>query len=58
MNILKVVIDGGWIIRESEMSQIIQMVDLTSDLSSMSVVIGSNFKEIKRIARETIEFFK
>jgi hypothetical protein len=58
MNILKVVIDGGWIIRESEMEQILSMVELTDDISGLSLIVGSNEKAIKMIARDGIDFFK
>jgi hypothetical protein len=47
MNLLKVVIEGGWFIRESEMQQILSMVTLTEDVSGMSVIVGSNEKVIK-----------
>jgi len=29
MNIIKIVVDGGWHIRESEMQEILDMVELT-----------------------------
>lgn len=47
MNIIKVVIEGGWFIRESEMQEILSMITLTEDVSSMSVIVGSNEKVIK-----------
>jgi hypothetical protein len=47
MNIIKVVIEGGWFIRESEMQEILSMITLTEDVSGMSVIVGSNEKVIK-----------
>ena len=47
MNIIKVVIEGGWFIRESEMQEILSMITLTEDVSGVSVIVGSNEKVIK-----------
>ena len=47
MNILKVVIEGSWHIRESEMQDILSMVTLTENVSGMSLIVGSNEKVIK-----------
>ena len=58
MNILKVVIEGGWYIRESEMQEILSMITLTEDVSGMSVIVGSNEKVIKQIAEDVTKFFK
>ncbi len=58
MNILKVVVDGGWVIRQQEMQDILSMVELAEDVSSLSLIIGSNEKVIKQIALDTVDFFK
>ena len=58
MNILKVVVDGGWHIRESEMQEILSMIELTKDSAGVSLIIGSNEKAIKNIAEEIVVFFK
>lgn len=47
MNILKVVIEGGWYVRESEIQEILSMLTLTEDVSGMSLIVGSNEKVIK-----------
>ena len=57
LNIIKVIVDGGWVIRETDMQEILQMVHLTEDVSAMSMVIGSNDKAIKKICKEVVEFF-
>ncbi len=57
MNILKVVIEGGWHIRESEMQDILSMVTLTENVSGMSLIVGSNEKVIKQIAEDVVRFF-
>ena len=58
MNIIKVVVDGGWHIRESEMQEILSMVTLTEDVSGMSVIVGSNEKVIKQISEDVVRFFQ
>jgi hypothetical protein len=58
MNIIKVVVDGGWHIRESEMQEILSMVTLTEDVSGMSVIVGSNEKVIKNISEDVVRFFQ
>lgn len=58
MNVLKVVIDGGWIIRETEMEQILSLIEMTEDVRGMSLIVASNDKEVKKIARDGVEFFK
>lgn len=55
---MKVVVDGGWVIRESEMEQILSYVELTDDVSGMSLIIGQNEKAIKQISMDIVEFFK
>jgi len=58
MNVLKVVIDGGWIIRETEMEQILSLIEMTEDVRGMSLIVASNDKEVKKIARDGVYFFK
>ena len=57
MNIIKVVVEGGWHIRETEMQEILSLVTLTEDVSGMSVIVGSNEKVIKNIAEDVVRFF-
>ena len=58
MNALKVVIDGGWIIRETEMERIISMVSMTEDIGSLSLILGHNEKKVKEVAMDIVHFFQ
>jgi hypothetical protein len=57
MNLLKVVVEGGWHIRESEMEEILSLVQLTTDVSGMSLIVGSNDRAIKAVAEGVSTFF-
>jgi len=58
MNLIKVVVDAGYHIRESDMMEILSMVELTQDVSTMSLIIGSNQKAIRTISEDVVAFFK
>ncbi|CDW73792.1 UNKNOWN [Stylonychia lemnae] len=52
MNIIKIVIDGGWVIREQEFEQILGFIDFKQDLKDL------NEKQLKLYNKEFISFFE
>ena len=57
-NVIKVIVESGWIIRETEMEEILTFIEVKNDVGDLSLIVGTNQKAIKVIAMGEIEFFQ